>query len=64
MNDNEKSRSFVLGNVLLGVALILLLNIGALWEMLGAASMGLWIALAAAGAYFLMSGKDDSPKSP
>ncbi|MEJ1296404.1 MAG: hypothetical protein RPU34_05425 [Candidatus Sedimenticola sp. (ex Thyasira tokunagai)] len=54
----------MLGNILLGVALILLLNIGALWEMLGAASMGLWVALAAAGAYFLMSGKDDSPKSP
>ena len=49
---NEKTR-FVLGNVILGVALIMLLNINSLWEQMGAAAMGLWIAVVGLGAYLV-----------
>jgi hypothetical protein len=49
---NEKNK-FILGNIILGVALLMLWNIGALWEYLGAAAMGLWIAVAGLGAYLV-----------
>lgn len=55
MKDEGPSRNFILGNLLLGSALIMLLFMGTLWEHLGSAAMGVWIAVAATGAYLLMS---------
>jgi hypothetical protein len=50
MNNNP----FVLGNIILGVALVLLLFMGHAWEMMGPAAMVLWVALAATGVALLM----------
>ncbi len=62
MNDEGPSRNFMIGNALMAVALIMLLYIGALWESMGPAAMGLWIAVAGAGTFFLMKDKS-TPKS-
>ncbi len=49
---DDKTR-FVLGNIILGVGLIMLLNINTLWEQMGAAFMGLWVAVVGLGAYLV-----------
>lgn len=64
MNDNGPSRNFLLGNAILAIALFMLLYIGKLWEIMGAAAMGLWIAVAGVGAWLLMSGKGGTPGDP
>lgn len=52
MNEKQK---FILGNVVLAAALLMLLNINSLWEILGAASMGLWVAVFGLGVYLVYS---------
>jgi uncharacterized membrane protein YraQ (UPF0718 family) len=64
MNDEERGANFWLGNALLGMAMIMLLYMGYLWELLGIMAMGLWIATVAIGAYLLMSAKGNTPKNP
>ncbi len=64
MHETEKNNRFLLGNAVLALALVALLFMGALWEWLGPLAMGLWISLAAAGAYLLLTGKNDAPGSP
>jgi hypothetical protein len=49
---DEKTR-FVLGNIILGVGLLMLLNINTLSEQMGPAFMGLWIAVVGLGAYLV-----------
>jgi hypothetical protein len=49
----EDKTRFVLGNIILGVGLIMLLNMNALWEQMGSAFMGLWIAVVGLGAYLV-----------
>ncbi len=56
---NNDTNYFMLGNAVLVAALLMLLNFGALWELMGAAAMGLWIAVAGLGAWLLM--KKDGP---
>ncbi len=56
---NTESKYFMLGNGVLVIALVMLLNFGVLWEFMGAAAMGLWIAVAGLGAYLIMK-KDKS----
>ncbi len=53
MNDQENRKFFWLGNVLLGVALVMLINLNTLWEQMGVAAMVLWVATAGLGAYLL-----------
>lgn len=57
MNNDEMTPRFWLGNGILAVALILLLNIGTLWDKMGVAAMMLWATLAAAGIYLIMTDK-------
>ncbi len=64
MNNSEPTTNFWLGNAVLGLALVLLLFMGRLWEVLGAWAMGLWIAVAALGVYLVMKDKDRPPNSP
>ncbi len=64
MNDSEKSVKFWLGNAILAVAMVMLLFMGRLWEILGSGAMGLWIAVVAAGAWLLLSDKDEPPTFP
>ena len=53
MNDSERSRNFWIGNVILAIAMVVLLKIGALWEMMGVC----------VGAYFLLVDKK-GPNDP
>lgn len=64
MNDSEKTGKFWLGNAVLAVAMVMLLFMGKLWEILGSSAMGLWIAVVAAGAWLLLSEKDEPPTFP
>lgn len=59
----DKQRvNFWLGNGLLGLALVLMLFMGTLWNLIGSWAMGLWMILAGAGMYFLM--QDKGPSGP
>lgn len=49
-----KNTNFWIGNGLLAAALLILLFMGTLSEMLGVGAVILWMALAAAGTYFVM----------
>lgn len=60
MATPENSNNFLIGNVILGIALLLLLFMGSAWEALGMAAMVLWVALVVAGVYFLMQGGGDN----
>lgn len=64
MNDDEYGTNFWLGNTILAAALLMLLYMGYLWELMGAFAMVIWVALAATGAYLLMSKKGDGPTNP
>lgn len=62
MQDTKKQRTqFWLGNGLLALALAALFFMAPLSEVLGVGAMVLWMALAAAGMYFVM--QDRGPKS-
>jgi hypothetical protein len=54
MQNEGPKVSFWIGNGILAVAMVLLLFMGRLWEQMGAAVMGLWIALVIGGVYMLM----------
>ena len=60
MNEN-KPKTFWLGNAVLTVAFIVLLGIGKLWEAFGFWAMLLWIALVGLGVYLLLSDKSEPP---
>jgi hypothetical protein len=59
--QEKHRRDFWIGNVLLGVSLIMLIFLGALWEALGVWAMMLWMVLAGVGMYFVT--KDKGPGS-
>jgi len=63
MNDSKHTRNFWLGNGVLAIALLVLLNLDALSQVMGFGAMILWIILAAVGAWLLMHGKS-GPDSP
>lgn len=56
--------SFWIGNALLGVALLMLIFLGRLWEMMGSLAMGLWMVLAGAGMYLVTRDKGPSSNMP
>lgn len=64
MNEIKHGRRFWIGNAILAVALIALFYMGPLSEGLGVWAMVLWMALAAAGVYFLMTDKSGDPGLP
>lgn len=55
MNDKEFGPYFWLGNAILGLALIMLLYMGSMWETFGPLAMVLWAAVAGLGIYLVMS---------
>jgi hypothetical protein len=59
MNNDKGKSTFWLGNGILVLALLMLWNMGELWEHLGAAAMVLWVVVAGFGVYLLMSGSED-----
>lgn len=59
MNEPEKGPNFVLGNIILGIALVMLFFMGTLWQYLGAGALALWVVLAGVGMYFVMNEKSN-----
>lgn len=57
MDEKGRKLRFWSGNAILGLALVVLLGMGSLWESFGSYAMGLWIVLAGVGAYLVMTGK-------
>ncbi|MFW5452151.1 hypothetical protein [Thioalkalivibrio sulfidiphilus] len=62
--NDPKRLHFILGNVILGLAAVMLLFMGHLWEMMGAWSLVLWMAMAAGGVYLIAKDKDIGPGGP
>jgi len=55
---------FWIGNALLGLSLIMLIFLGALWEALGVWAMMLWMILAGVGMYFVTRDKGPGSNLP
>lgn len=55
---------FWTGNAVLAVALLVLLNMGALSERFGMGAVALWMALVALGFYLILSGKEPPGSMP
>jgi len=64
VNDPQHTSSFWLGNALLGVALLMLIFLGSLWESLGVWTMVLWMGLAGVGMYLVTKDKGPSSNMP
>jgi hypothetical protein len=60
MQDPNRNPRFILGNVILGLALILLFFIDRLWASLGGWAMGIWMVIAGVGMYLVMGEKRSS----
>jgi len=65
MQPDDGSRTFfILGNVILGIAAVMLFFFGSLWEKLGVWSLLLWMVLAVLGVFFIAKDRDPSPPGP
>jgi hypothetical protein len=64
MNNPNHTPAFWLGNVLLGISLVMLIFQGSLWEILGSWAMGLWMLLSGAGMYLITKDKGPSSNLP
>ncbi len=64
MNRFETNNRFILGNVVLGLALLLLVFLDPVSEVLGSLAMALWIALVGVGVYLLSGGQGGGPLNP
>lgn len=62
MNHSPRPK-FLIGNLLLALALGTLFFMGSLSERFGLWAVGLWMVLAAAGIYFIMTEKGE-PSEP
>jgi len=60
MKNSPPRPKFLIGNLLLALALGTLLFMGRLSEHFGILAVGLWMVLAGVGIYFVMAEKDDS----
>ncbi len=52
-----ENKNFMLGNLVLAVALLVLLYLGKLWEQFGALAMVIWVALVAVGVLLVSKGQ-------
>jgi hypothetical protein len=57
MMPTGRRATFLLGNLLLGAALVVLIFLGTLWTYLGVWTMVLWIVLAGVGMTLVVSDK-------
>lgn len=62
--DNGPRTSFILGNVILAVAALMLLFFGTLWERLGVWALGIWMVMAVLGVYFISRDDGAPPAGP
>lgn len=61
MNELPRSKNFWLGNAVLAVALLFLLELDAISAVIGFNAMIIWIGLVVAGAWLLMTDKSSPP---
>lgn len=64
MQDNEHGMNFWLGNAVLVLALVMLLEMGTMWQRLGPIAFLLWAAVAGLGAWLVMSDQRRPPNFP
>lgn len=64
MNDIKHGPRFWAGNLLLGLALVLLFFLGSIWPLLGNWTFGLWMILAGVGMYLVTSEKGPASHIP
>jgi hypothetical protein len=62
--EDRKRLHFILGNVILGLAALMLLFMGQLWGILGGWSLILWMTMAAGGVYLIAKDRDIGPGGP
>lgn len=62
--EDRKRLHFILGNVILGLAALMLLFMGQLWEILGGWSLILWMTMATGGVYLIAKDRDIGPGGP
>jgi hypothetical protein len=62
--DDGPRTSFILGNVILAAAAVMLLFFGTLWEQLGIWSLFIWMVMAALGVYFISRDTGSPPPGP
>ncbi|MCS6785415.1 MAG: hypothetical protein NZ524_00060 [Thiobacillaceae bacterium] len=60
MQDGKHGVNFWIGNTLLAASLVSLFFLGQLWGLFGVWAMVLWMVLAGAGVYFLLTEKGSS----
>ncbi len=56
----QNSSTFLFGNLILGIALLCLLFMEALWARLGSLAMVLWVVLVAVGVSLIMKSMNQS----
>jgi hypothetical protein len=64
VQQDSRRIHFVLGNIILGLAAVMLLFIGSLWEHLGIWALLLWMVLAIVGVYFISKDATPPPSGP
>jgi membrane protein implicated in regulation of membrane protease activity len=62
--DDGPKTYFLLGNVILATAAVMLFFFGTLWEQFGVWALMAWMALAVLGVYFISRSSDPSPPGP
>lgn len=59
-----KENYFMLGNIILALAMVVLLFMGKMWEEFGLGALALWVILVGLGVYLVMQDKSDSGNMP
>ncbi len=62
--DDGPRTSFILGNVILALAAVMLLFFGTLWEQFGIWALFLWMLMAVLGVYFISQDSGSQPPGP
>jgi len=61
-HDEQSRQYFIIGNLLLAGALLMLFFFGPLWEKIGVMALVVWMGMAAGGIYLVLKDKrNDNP---
>jgi hypothetical protein len=60
----KHSSTFWIGNALLAVSLVMLIFLGALWELMGSLAMVIWMGFAGVGMYLITRDKGPASNMP
>jgi len=63
-HDDGPRTYFILGNVILALAAVMLLFFGTLWEQFGIWALLVWMVMAVLGVYFISRSSDPSQPGP